>query len=104
MNSKRPRMDGKIALHQILDYMPSSGESEDDSDDPVSGIKDTLDNFTLSSSSSDDEDSGNTGNNPPQGVNWKWNPNEIKSPNIPFVGNSGFTINIDESATALEIF
>ena len=42
MNSKQPCMDANIALHQILYYMPSSGESSDDSDDPVSGNEDTL--------------------------------------------------------------
>ena len=69
-------------MHQILDYMPSSGKSGNDSDDPVSGIEDTLNDFTLSSSSRDDEDSGNAGNNPPQGVNWNWTQNELRLPDF----------------------
>ena len=49
--------------------MSSSGESGDDSDDPVFGIEDTLDDFTLRSSSSNDEDSGKAVKNSPQGIN-----------------------------------
>ena len=47
MNSKQPRMDASIALHQILDYMPSSGESVYDTDHPVFGIEDILVDFLL---------------------------------------------------------
>ena len=53
MDSKRRRVDANIVLHQILDYMVSSGESEDDPNDPLHDIEDVLDNFALSSSRSD---------------------------------------------------
>ena len=51
MNSKRPCVERNIAFHQILDYMLSSSERGDDSDDPPSD-KDVLNNLALSFSSS----------------------------------------------------